>query len=486
MTTKERFTVSHTGMREQHLGREPWELIKELVQNSWDEAPQATMCRVSIAPGPDETTTLITVEDDGPGFADISDAYTLMKPTAKRADPRKRGRFNLGEKEVISVAHQAEVETVGQTVSFPETGGRKVLKNGRTRGTKITALMPWNPRQAEELEQKLSLFRPTDCELIVNFKYMPARHPVITAEAVMETVLQDGPGEPVRRTERKTEIHLIETRNEEQPWLYEMGIPVQPILTPWHVDVLQKIPLPPNRTEAPTRFVNHIYAVALNAAHPVMETEEFGADWVKLALSDRRANAESVRATIEARHGQNALFTSSNADANMRASEAGFELINPKSLNPQERERFRKDGGIISSLEQFRDEINTHQAERAWKPGEEYQEFTNWVKTLGKWCWLDAEVEFMERNPNDRRKTLADCTAGSSTPTIRFNQEALGEEFFQPPFNRPEQLHIVIHEFGHAMSKTPMEHGPKWGEGAAQAGAAIAAELARMTGEWEN
>ena len=34
MPSKERFTVSHEGMREQHAGRAPW----ELVQNAWDEA----------------------------------------------------------------------------------------------------------------------------------------------------------------------------------------------------------------------------------------------------------------------------------------------------------------------------------------------------------------------------------------------------------------------------------------------------------------
>ena len=38
-STKERFTVSHEGMREQQAGRAPWELVKELVQNAWDEAP---------------------------------------------------------------------------------------------------------------------------------------------------------------------------------------------------------------------------------------------------------------------------------------------------------------------------------------------------------------------------------------------------------------------------------------------------------------
>ena len=38
--------MSHEGMREQHAGRAPWELVKELVQNAGDEAPEATVCRI--------------------------------------------------------------------------------------------------------------------------------------------------------------------------------------------------------------------------------------------------------------------------------------------------------------------------------------------------------------------------------------------------------------------------------------------------------
>ena len=39
MPSKERFAVSHEGMREQHAARALWELVQELVQNAWDEAP---------------------------------------------------------------------------------------------------------------------------------------------------------------------------------------------------------------------------------------------------------------------------------------------------------------------------------------------------------------------------------------------------------------------------------------------------------------
>ena len=127
-----------------HADREPWTLLKELIQNAWDEAPHASECNVTIERGEQRGTTFIVVEDNGSGFTNPADAWTLMGPTAKRLEPTKRGRFNLGEKEVISVARTATVETVGTTIHFPRDGGREVSRNKRERGTRIELVMPWN------------------------------------------------------------------------------------------------------------------------------------------------------------------------------------------------------------------------------------------------------------------------------------------------------------------------------------------------------
>ena len=74
--SRERFAVSTAGLRELHAGRPPWTLVNELIQNSWDEAPEATFCVVQVDPGASPGTTEITVTDDGPGFRDPSDAWT--------------------------------------------------------------------------------------------------------------------------------------------------------------------------------------------------------------------------------------------------------------------------------------------------------------------------------------------------------------------------------------------------------------------------
>ena len=472
MPSKERFTVSHEGMREQHAGRAPWELVKELVQNAWDEAPEATVCRINIeSTGPGYTS--ITVCDDGPGFADITDAYTLLKSTPKRRDPTKRGRFNLGEKEFISVALTARVDTVGHTVIFPKNGGRRSSRNESTRGTTVQGTMPWKAEEAQELHDRLTMFRPTDCRLVVNGQEVCKRDPALTYEALLESVLQDGPGEPIRRTRRKTQVDLLDRHDPNQSWLYEMGIPIQPIETPWDIDVQQKVPMPPNRTEVPTRYVNAIYATTLNAAYHLMDRDEFGQNWVKIAMNEERTHQDSVIATVQGRHGDKVLFTSNDKDANMQASEQGYELVNPKSLTPTERTRFRDDGGVQSARDIFG--VSYDEREEV-EPDPEHEPFIHWVTELGTACGLQVDVKFV-RFQSNRANVIADCTADSMKPTIRFNRHHLADDFFVPPFNRADQLKLIMHEFGHAIAKRGMEHGPRWGDGVATAGARIALHL---------
>ena len=471
--TTERFAVSHEGMREFHAGREPWELLKELVQNAWDEAPACTLCTVTIEPNTLTGRTKISVEDDGPGFSNIADAYTLLGNTAKRADPKKRGRFNLGEKEFISVAHWARIATVGTNISFPESGGRNITPNKRVHGTLITAEMPWSHEQATALTKRLWIFRPSDCRLIVNDTEVPRREPLTVHRTRMETVLQDFPGDAMRRTRRSTEIHILSPLSEDGSWLYEMGIPIQQIETPFDLDVQQKVPMPPNRTEVPTRYTADLCAETLNAMHQLMEEHDFGTAWVKTALNDERTSADAVRSTIRARYGDKVLLLSNDSDANLEAAERGYELINRRSLSPTERDRFRADGGVRTTHEAFPTPDLSNPvpvAEDAVK-----QAFSRWVTELGTACGLTVSVEYID-NPNFSRH--ADCTADSDEPTLRFNVAHLPERLLHPPYNRSDQLELVLHEFGHAVGRMGLKHGSQWGRGVARASGMVASYLA--------
>ena len=76
---KNRFDVSTEGMALLHAGRPLWALVKELVANAWDE-PSVTRCEVDIQPSERGIIT-IKVADDGGGFSNIEDSFTIFAPS---------------------------------------------------------------------------------------------------------------------------------------------------------------------------------------------------------------------------------------------------------------------------------------------------------------------------------------------------------------------------------------------------------------------
>ncbi len=462
-----RFEIDAHGMRALNGNREPWDILKELIQNAWDEAPEATVCKLTTKQNK-HGETVVVVEDDGAGFANPRDSYTLLGDTAKRRDPKKRGRFNIGEKEAISVAFEATIETVGQTIEFPRLGGRAISPNDRERGTRITLVMPWTQRQMDDSVDKLSLFRPTDCALTINRRKIPTRKPLTVRKCTLPTVLQNSPGEPIRNTRRKTEIHILalsperksldpETRESSGGWIFEMGIPIQPISTGYDVDVLQKVPMPPNRTTVSESYLKDIYAELLNAMADMMDASEFTETWARTAVeNERRAELTPVRNYFENKYGEKSLIMSSNANSNMKAVESGFEIINPRSLSPEERSQAKKIGMQTTHQLFGQEKLDLTPV----RTTDEMDSFAEWVVVLAKQAGIESPTVSFIYDPTSNM--LACCTANRRiNPTIRFNTALLEDTFFS---GRGQfQYEIIVHELAHAWQEKEMEHGPSWG-----------------------
>lgn len=478
-----RFAVSELGMRELNSGRQPWDLVKELIQNAWDEAPFATECRVTVEPQPEGNTTMVTVEDDGRGFSDIADAYTLMGQTDKRLDHKKRGRFSIGEKDVISVAVEAEVETKGFTVTFPRTGLREETANSRVKGTVVRVLMPWDEQQGNELTAFLQRFRPpTNCLLFVNDRQVETRPAVTIRSASLETVVQDAPGEPLRTATRTTDIHMVEPHpaSDGERWLYEMGIPVQAITCRWDVDVMQRIPMSQQRDMVSERYLNRIYAEVLNQMHRRLERSDLNSEWVKQSSTHPQINPDTTKSIVTGRHGANVVFSSLDRDADARAKEAGYEVISHGELSTKEREAYRKHAAVKDSDEVF-PTPPLPRRDYPPKPGTDLAKFAEWATEMASYCKLTATVLYFNEPDNER---AADCSAATKTPTLRFNEGRLGKAFFQPPYGRIEHWDLLFHELGHALSNQSIAgHGEAWGNGVSKAGARIAVHITQSAGK---
>ena len=474
----ERFAVSSDGYRQLNEARDPWELGKEVIQNVFDEAGNgATTCTVRVLPvagAPDRT--LLEVLDDGPGFRNIADAYTLMRPTEKRRNPTLRGRFNLGDKEVVSVSKSAAIETVGWTVRFPEGGGREVEPNDRKQGTLFSAVMPWDAAKAEKLVDMVRRFRPTECALVINGEEVPKREPIASRRARMVTVVQDAPGEPMRQTRRVTQIDVLSPHDSEAGWIYEMGIPIQPTDSPYDIDVLQKVPMPPNRNTVAANYLQDIYAEVLNAVHEDIPEDEFGKNWIRSASEDRRVSKEAFQSVTRGRYGTKIVMWSRDRDANFRATEAGYEVINGRSLSPEERKHLREFAGVQSAAAVFQNDVRLNVL-----PDSEltvhHRRFAQWVVQLAGLAGMLATVSFTH---DPQAKLLACCTPDTRTPQVYFNTGKLDESFFRG--RSSTQLELIIHELGHAENRLALEHGPKWGNACATVGAKIALALVAESG----
>jgi len=435
---KARFEVSTEGMKELQSGREPWQLAKELIANAWDES--TTKCEViikSLAP----RKALLSVYDDGEGFTKIEDAWTLMGRTPKRANPNVRGRFNIGEKEILSVAIDAAIYTSGKIISFPKSGGRQVRTNGKSlKGTRIDCHLPWGNRQVETVEAKLKqLLTPKGIEYSINGEVIPYREPEDTTEATLETVIQKSAFEPMTSTYRRTQIELYKA---EQGMLYEMGIPIQKIDCPYAVNVMQKIPMPPNRDVVKDSYLKDIYAAVLNRKHE--EVTDISASWVRMAIENHcDIDSDVVKAIMERRYTDKAILWSTNTIANERALEHGYEVIHGRTLSEGERRAF-ENVGLMHTSDIFAPQPKAGEIipQEEWTKG--MQNVASYTRMLAKeLLGIDVGIQMY--------KLKGDIACATwSMGIVSFNVLNLGKAWFDRI--TPEVTALILHELAHHSS----------------------------------
>jgi len=441
-------------MKGLHDGRPLWGLVKELVANVWDE-PTATECTVSISPvewasiakGAESIT--VSVKDNGAGFARVTDAFTLMAPTDKRTDSKTRGRFNIGEKEIISIATHAKIETVGTTVNFPKEGGRVVGKNKRKKGTIVTAVVERPHDEIEETVARLLEFLPpADKAYTVNGETVPTPKKIATvSNRDLPTIISKGANEPLRNGWRTCEVDIHEPIRGVGR-IYEMGILIQEIEAPYSVDIQQKVPMPPNRDTVTQTYLQDVYSIVLGAIAKDLDGAEASEAWVQMGVEDSKTTDETVGIVMSAKLGDNAVLWSSDTQSNERAYEAGKDVVHPRTLSKKEKERFQK-AGLASSTAEFKLLTNTDEGIKfetlakkpEWKNVEEY---TKWLsfKLLG----FEGTVNFISpKMVGDNR------IAQYGGKTLDFVPQRLGKAFFQMDQAKPtpQQTELILHELAH-------------------------------------
>jgi len=179
------FEVSKEGLRELQEGKPRHFIARELIQNCWDEQTKVCLFNAEWNKG----KAKIEVVDDNPtGFRDLADAFTLFKNTTKRSDPTKRGRFNIGEKQVLSLCSEARIATTKGAVIFDEKG-RRISRVKLEKGSKVTVLVRMRKSDFDEMLSVVKKYLvPQNIEFYVNGEKITYRQPykVITATLLTE------------------------------------------------------------------------------------------------------------------------------------------------------------------------------------------------------------------------------------------------------------------------------------------------------------
>ena len=327
-------------------------LIHALLQNVFDE--DATMAVVFLEPLSRRGRAQLTVTDDCPdGFADLRDAYTMYRPSKKKGDPTKRGRFNEGEKFVLSQCEEASIMTTTGTVHFQSDGERQTAKTKTKTGSIFSGVVRLTNREVEEIvDQAKSILVPEGFTVYFNGELLKSRVPTrLVKKVILPTVQSDEDG-VLKPTSRTTTVEIVEPLEGEVPMIYEMGIPVVEVDVPWHLNVGQKVPLNRDRDNVTPAYRSKLLAAVLDQTVDLLTEETASKSWVKDALP--QADSETVRTAVTKIYGEGAVISNPfEREADKNAIDHGVNVIPGGAFDKSQWSAIRESGAALSSSAKF-------------------------------------------------------------------------------------------------------------------------------------
>ena len=428
-------------------------VLFELLQNAWDTGAQ----KVTVTFSPVEGRALcdVIVEDDDPdGFQDLTHAWTLFAESAKKADPEKRGRFNLGEKLVLAICESAEITSTKGSVLFDDEG-RHVSRKRTPAGTIFKGCVKMTREELLGVQEAAGyLMPPPGVVTVVDGKLVEPRVPLKTFEVTLPTEIANEEGSLVAR-HRKTVVRVHKAARE-VGYLHEMGIPVCPTGDQWDVDIGQKVPVNLERSSVSEAYLRTVRVALLNEMHDQLRPEDVAAIGVQEALTDDRVSSAAVSTVLTHQYGEKrAIHDPSDPEANHRLVAQGYTIIASRAFTKEAWENIRSSGAAVPSgrisptPKPYSSDPNAPLRKllpkEEWTPGmENLVAYTMelGLKVLGRKVVVTI----------DRGRFGDGWAACYGSGELTFNLASLGRSWFEqgptPGVNR-----LLIHEFAHHFSK---------------------------------
>jgi hypothetical protein len=336
--------ISTEGFAAFNKARPPGHLVKELVQNAFDALGDAGgHVRLDYRCVRDRFE--LTCQDDGIGIDDL-DSLRVVYLTFKTDSHLKRGRFGRGFKEILSVAISARVASGAHAIVFSSESGHALTRHERqlppVRGARVEMTFPWGAETVEAFDAYFGRFLPPNgVVLYLNGREVAPRAAKHVAYASVATEIYDADAHAWRKPVRRTNVHLVPIADGEDPYLYEMGIPVAPAewSLPFHADIQQRVPMNPNRDALASGYATRIHAACLPVVLDDMSREEATSDWVGPAAV--KAAPEVQKEVVAKAFGEVAVRSvpvMGKRDFNDDAQRAGAVIVNTAQMSSGFRE----------------------------------------------------------------------------------------------------------------------------------------------------
>lgn len=456
--------VDRAGLAQVIADRPKEFILFELIQNALDEDTTHIQVHVeSVSRG----RVIITVEDNSPnGYEDIRHAWTLYAPSKKKGDPELRGRFNIGCKMVLALAESATIISTKSAVTFSAADGRRLLRSRRETGTQFSGIFKMTKQEASDaIEAVLTLLPPdgvlieTTADLgrtdeqyhaVVNHS-VPCDRIVVVA---LPTVFADAEG-VLRNTKRNTEVELYEVEKNEMPHLYELGIPVVELDgdDPWHVNVLQRVPLNVDRDNVTPAYLRTLRVAILNATAEHLDEEQALGVWATEASEDERVDDEAIDTILTHRFGaRRVAYDPSDPEANKLAASKGFTVVPGGALTKGQWNNAKRAVAIKPA-----GQVTPSPTVASSPDGVPPVDPAKWTKAMGevasfaiKLCaQLGVSSTLFVTWYNSRNLNWAGAWGGD----LSLNKAKLGHALREWGEGRRQKiLELLIHEFGHEES----------------------------------
>ncbi len=340
--------ISTHGFASFNKSRPPGHLVKELVQNSFDAIGENSGT-VTLDYYTEDGRFHVYCRDTGSGLDDLDDLRVVYL-THKTDSHLKRGRFGRGFKEILSVADEALVGSGTNGLHFKVENGeqvtQKVTLENPQKGATVNMLFPWPEETAQEFDSYFSAFLiPHNITFLLNTTPVPVRSAHYSVATSLPTEIYNTESSSWRKPRRKTIIELVECRENELPFIYEMGIPVASAewSVPFHANILQRVPMNPNRDALASGYAKRIHAASLSTILPDLEKEEATADWVGSAGA--KCDPKVQKDILDKAFGENAVRSVPNMgkrDYDHDAERTGAQIIKTSQMSGGFREMARE------------------------------------------------------------------------------------------------------------------------------------------------